>query len=45
MVERKNQGGPSESSNKMKEQWNKQIELARELIYHGDYQQSLHEYQ
>jgi hypothetical protein len=29
----------------MKEKWAKEIEHARELIYHGDYQQSLEEYQ
>ena len=45
MVERKNQSGNTESSSAMKEQWGKQIELARELILHGDYQQSLQEYQ
>ena len=45
MVEGKNKGGPTEASNAMKEQWNKQIEFARELIYQGDYQQSLQEYQ
>ena len=47
MVERKH-GGPSGGSSttqELKQQWEKQIEYARELIYHGDYQKSLEEYQ
>ena len=46
MVERK-PGGPSVGSStnqELKQQWEKQIEHARELIYHGDYQKSLAEY-